>query len=200
MLHYVVLLVGAVIAIAALGVDMTKFTILAGAIGVGLGFGLQNIVNNFVSGLIVLFERPIKVGDVIQIDEATGVVARIGIRATMIRTMNGADIIVPNGKLISDRVTNWTFSNSHRGIELPVSVASGTDPHRVIAVLKEVASAHPLVINDPPPRVLLIKFGATALDFELRAWTSRFEEWGQIRSDLAIAINTALREEHIAVT
>jgi potassium-dependent mechanosensitive channel len=125
---------------------------------------------------------------------------RIGIRATMIRTMNGADVIVPNGKLISDRVTNWTFSNFHRRIELPVSVASGTDPHRIIAVLKEVASAHPQVMSDPPPQVLLIKFGATALDFELRAWTSRFEEWGQIRSDLAIAINTALREEHIAVT
>ena len=199
-LHYVVLVIGAVLAVAAVGVDMTKFTILAGAVGVGLGFGLQNIVNNFVSGLIVLFERPIKVGDVIQIDDATGVVARIGIRATMIRTTNGADVIVPNGKLISDRVTNWTFSKFHRGIELPVSVASGTDPHRVIELLKGVASAHPLVIDDPPPRALLIKFSATTLDFELRAWTSRFEEWGQIRSDLAIAIHAALGEEHIAVT
>jgi small-conductance mechanosensitive channel len=200
MLHYVVLLIGFFLAVAAVGVDMTKFTILAGAFGVGLGFGLQNIVNNFVSGLIVLFERPIKVGDVIQMDDAAGVVARIGIRATVIRTMNGSDIIVPNGKLISDRVTNWTFSNSQRGIELPISVVSGTDPHRVIGVLKGVAAAHPLVIDNPPPQALLVKFGPNALDFELRVWTSRFEEWGQIRSDLAIAINAAFGEEHISVT
>ena len=200
MLHYVVLLIGFFLAIASVGVDMTKFTILVGAFGVGLGFGLQNIVNNFVSGLIVLFERPIKIGDTIQMDDAAGVVARIGIRATVIRTTSGSDIIVPNSKLISDRVTNWTFSNSQRGIELPVSVASSSDPHRVIAVLKGVASAHPLVIDDPPPQALLIKFGPSALDFELRVWTSRFEEWGQIRSDLAIAINTAFGEEHISVT
>ncbi len=200
MLHYVVLLIGFFLTVASVGVDMTKFTILVGAFGVGLGFGLQNIVNNFVSGLIVLFERPIKVGDLIQMDDATGVVAHIGIRATVIRTTSGSDIILPNSKLISDRVTNWTFSNSQRGIELPVSVASGTDPHRVIAVLKEVASAHPLVIDNPPPQAWLIKFGPSALDFELRVWTNRFEEWGQIRSDLAIAINAAFGEERIAVT
>jgi len=198
MLHYVVLLIGFFLAIASIGVDMTKFTILVGAFGVGLGFGLQNVVNNFVSGLIVLFERPIKVGDVIQMDDAAGVVARIGIRATVIRTASGSDIIVPNSKLISDRVTNWTFSNSQRGIELPVSVASGADPHRVITVLKEVAGAHPLVTDNPPPQALLVKFGPSALDFELRVWTNRFEEWGQIRSDLAI--NAAFGEERISVT
>jgi small-conductance mechanosensitive channel len=108
MLHYVILLVGFFVAIAAMGFDMTKFTILAGAFGVGLGFGMQNIVNNFVSGLILLFERPVKVGDVIQLEDTGGAVESLGIRASLIRTWDSSEIIVPNSKLISERVTNWT--------------------------------------------------------------------------------------------
>ncbi|HEX2386254.1 MAG TPA: mechanosensitive ion channel domain-containing protein, partial [Candidatus Binatia bacterium] len=123
--HYVILLAGFFVAVAALGFDMTKVTILAGAFSVGVGFGLQNIFNNFVSGLILLFERPVKIGDVVQIEDASGVVEHIGIRASIIRTPNGSEIIVPNGKLISERLTNWTLSNRQRTIELPVSVAQG---------------------------------------------------------------------------
>src|SRR6202011_704705 len=110
-LHYTVLMIGFFIALAALGVDMTKFTILAGAFSVGVGFGLQNVINNFVSGLIVLFERPIKVGDVIQVGDAIGSVKKIGIRASVVHAQDGSDIIVPNGTLISNQVTNWTFSD-----------------------------------------------------------------------------------------
>ncbi len=113
-LHYVILLLGFFIAIAAFGVDLSKFTILAGAFGVGLGFGLQNIVNNFVSGLILLFERPVKVGDVVQIGEDQGDLKRIGLRASVMRTLQGAEIIVPNGHLISEEVVNWTFSDQLR--------------------------------------------------------------------------------------
>lgn len=178
---------------------MTRFTILAGAFSVGLGFGLQNIVNNFVSGLIVLFERPVKIGDVIQLEGATGVVERIGIRATVIRTAESSEIIVPNGKLISDRVTNWTFSDPQRGIEIAVSVAYNTDPRRVIELLERVAAAHPLVIETPRPQALFTEFGADALNFKLSVWTNRFEQWTQIRSDLAVAIHTVFTEENISI-
>ena len=192
MLHYSVLLLGFYMAAAAAGIDMTKFNILVGAFGVGLGFGLQNIINNFVSGIILLFERPVKVGDVVQMSDASGTVDRIGIRASIIRTGSGSEIIVPNGKLISDQFTNWTLSNRQRGIELPVSVPSSADPCRVIEALTRIAAAHPLVSPKPAPKTLLTDLGTDTMQFQLYAWTDHFEKWTQIRSDLAIAIHAEL--------
>ena len=199
MLHYVILLIGFFAGIAALGVDMTRVTILAGAFSVGVGFGLQNIFNNFVSGLILLFERPINIGDMVQIDDASGFVEHIGIRASIIRTLNGSEIIVPNGKLISERLTNWTLSNRRRNIEISISVARDADPSRVIALLEHTAAAHPLITHDPPPQALVVSLGPDSLGFELRAWTDRIEQWMQVRSELAIAINTALAAEKITL-
>jgi potassium-dependent mechanosensitive channel len=199
MLHYVILLAGFFAAVAALGFDMTKVTILAGAFSVGVGFGLQNIFNNFVSGLILLFERPVKIGDVVQIDDASGVVEHIGIRASIIRTPNGSEIIVPNGKLISERLTNWTLSNRRRTIELPISVAQGADPERVIALLERIAAEHPLVTEEPPPQALVVKLSPDALAFELRAWTAEIDLWMQIRSELAINVSATLAAEHITL-
>jgi potassium-dependent mechanosensitive channel len=174
-------------------------TILAGAFSVGVGFGLQNIFNNFVSGLILLFERPVKIGDVVPIEDASGVVEHIGIRASIIRTPNGSEIIVPNGKLISERLTNWTLSNRRRTIELPVSVAQGADPGRVIALLERVAAEHPLVTDEPPPEALVVKLSPDAVAFELRAWTAEIERWMQIRSELAINVSATLAAEKIAL-
>lgn len=198
-LHYTILLSGFLLGVAALGFDMTKFTILAGAFTVGVGFGLQNIFNNFVSGLILLFERPVQVGDVIQMDDIAGTVDRIGIRASVVRANNGSEIIVPNGKLISERLINWTFSSRRRGIELDVAVAHGADPKRVIELMNAAAIAHPRVEKSPPPQTLLMRMGPDWLGFELRAWTERIEDWLNIRSDLSIAINDALAAEHIAL-
>jgi len=197
MLHYAVLLLGFYMAASAAGIDMTKFNILVGAFGVGLGFGLQNIINNFVSGIILLFERPIKVGDVVQMSDASGVVDRIGIRASIIRTGSGSEIIVPNGKLISDQVTNWTLSNRQRGIEIPVSVPYGSDPCRIIEVLTRIAAAHPLVAAKPAPKALLADLGTDTLQFQLLAWTDQFDQWTQIRSDLAVAIHAELVKQGI---
>lgn len=191
-LHYAILFVGLVMAMGALGLDMTKFTILVGAFGVGIGFGMQTIINNFFSGLILLFERPVKVGDVIQIDDATGVVEKIGIRACTLRTMSGAEIIIPNGSLIAGKVINWTFSSSQRMIEMPVSVAPGADAKKVIAILEETAKANPHITKTPPPRALVVKMGAASLDLEIHASTNRIEDWNQVRSDLAIAMKSAL--------
>ena len=199
MLNYVILLLGFFIAVSSLGYDMTKFTILAGAFGVGLGFGMQNIVNNFVSGLILLFERPVKVGDVVQIDDTTGVVGHIGIRASIIRTSNSAEIIIPNGNLISGKVTNWTLSNRQRGLEIAVAAGASAEPRHVIQLLVTVAAAHPLVVASPAPEAFLTTFSADSFSYQLRAWTNNAERWVQIRSDLSVAIHDALARENIPI-
>jgi len=198
-IHYAILIIGFFAGVGLLGFDLSKLTILAGAFSVGLGFGLQNIINNFVSGLILLFERPIKVGDVIQIDTTEGVVEQIGIRASVVRTTNGSEIILPNAKLISDPVTNWTFSRRQRLIVIPLSVAPGTDGQKVIDALKSAAVGHPAVIKDPPPHALFIDFTGGVLRFELRARTNQFEDWSAIRSELAMAINAALIAQDITI-
>lgn len=199
LLHYVILMAGFFAAIAALGVDMTKFAVLGGAFGVGIGFGLQNIVNNFISGLILLFERPVNVGDVVQVGDSTGQIQRIGIRASVIRIANSSELIVPNSLLISEKVTNWTLSNRQRGIELQVGVAYGTDPRRVIDLLTSVAVAHPLVARAPMPQTLMTDFGADSLNFEIRLWTNDYDKWMQIKSDVAVAVNDALAAAGIAI-
>jgi potassium-dependent mechanosensitive channel len=198
-LHYSILLVGFVVALGALGIDLTKITILAGAFSVGVGFGLQNVINNFVSGLILLFERPIKIGDVIEIEGTVGEVRRIGIRACVIRTGQGSEIIVPNGTLISNQVTNWTLSDRARAIEVSVNVLPGANSQRVVELLKTTATSEPGVASEPAPQVYVVNFSAGAVTFQLRAWTDRYQDWARVRSDLAVAVNSALVEERIAI-
>ena len=199
MLHYVILLLGFFVGLGALGIDLTKVTILAGAFSVGIGFGLQNVINNFVCGLILLFERPIKVDDVIEVGGKVGEVSRIGIRASVIRTADGSEVIVPNGSLISTQVTNWTFSDRKRAIEVSVNVTGGEDPQRVVELLKRTAASHPDVAKDPVPQVHVVNFSAGAVTFQLRAWTDRYQDLAQVRSDLSIAINDTLTRENIAI-
>jgi potassium efflux system protein len=199
MLHYAILLLGLFIALGALGIDLTKITILAGAFSVGIGFGLQNVINNFVSGLILLFERPIKIGDIIEVSGIAGEVRRIGIRASVIRTADGSEVIVPNGSLISSNVTNWTFSDVLRAIEVSVNVVRGADPQRVFELLKSTATGHPGVAKEPSPQVYVVNFAAGAITFQLRVWTDQYQEWAQLRSDLSVAVNDALAREKIAI-
>jgi small-conductance mechanosensitive channel len=195
--HYAILLIGFLIGLALLGFNLTKLTVLAGAFGVGLGFGMQNIVNNFVSGIILLFERLVKVGDVIQLEDTEGVVRRIGIRASVIRTSSGSEIIVPNAKLISDPVTNWTFSQRRRLITLPIAVSSEAEPKRVIDVLTKVAKAHPLVSKETPVQAILTNLNNGTANFELGVWIEQPEDWQMVRSDLFMAIKSSLAREHI---
>jgi len=194
LLHYGVLLLGFLLAIAALGIDLNKVTILAGAFGVGLGFGLQGMVNNFVSGLIVLLERPMHVGDAIQMGDVAGEVRRIGIRSTTVQTAEGADVIVPNASLVAEKVTNWTLSRHVRRVDVPVGVAYGTPPEKVLELLRGVAAAHPHVAARPAPEALFLEFADGALKFELRAWTDHFDRWLTIKSDLNIAVYAALQD------
>jgi len=199
LVNYSILVVGFFIGIALLGFDLTRLTILVGAFGVGLGFGLQNIINNFVSGIILLFERPIKVGDVIQLGGSEGVVKHIGIRASIVRIANGSEFIVPNGSLISDTVTNWTYTDRLRRIDLSVSVACPADPRQVMELLVGAAAEQPLALKDPPPQALLGGFAGDSMSFELRIWTSQSEEWSRIRSELALAVRATLAKHNLTV-
>jgi potassium efflux system protein len=197
LLHYVVLVVGFFMALGALGIDLTKITIVAGAFSVGVGFGLQNIFNNFVSGIILLFERPIKIGDVVEVGGTVGEVQHIGIRASVIRTAEGSEIIVPNGLLISGQVTNWTFSDRRRAVEVAISVAAGADLQRVTELLRNAAASLPGVAKEPAPQVYAGNFAAGAVAFQVRAWTDRYQDWAQVRSDLSVTLADALRRESI---
>jgi potassium-dependent mechanosensitive channel len=196
-LHYTVLMIGFFIALAALGVDMTKFTILAGAFSVGVGFGLQNVINNFVSGLIVLFERPIKVGDVIQVGDAIGSVKKIGIRASVVHAQDGSDIIVPNGTLISSQVTNWTFSDRLRAISAQIQIPRNVDQRAAGELLKQSANETLGVVKNPAPQAFITTLGSKTLTLELRAWTDQYEDWMKIQSDLWAAINRKLENQNI---
>ena len=197
--YYLVLLLGLGIALSAAGFQTSQLTIVFGALGVGIGFGLQGVVNNFVSGLILMFERPIQPGDVVDISGTSGQVRDIGMRATRIKTFEGADVIVPNGTLLSDKLTNWTLLDRSRRIEVSIGLAYGTEPNRAIEVLDAVARDTPGVATEPAPTVLFMGFGASTLDFSLRAWTHDFDRWINIRSDLMTRMVDALRQADIEI-
>ena len=199
LIRYGIILIGFVVAILALGVDLNRVTLIAGALGVGVGIGLQNAVANFVSGLILLLERRIHVGDSIQIGDLQGQVRAIGSRASTIRTWDGAEVIVPNAGLTSERVTNWTLSDQLRRVAVPVGVSYTADPEGVMAILGDVARSHPKALPDPAPAVLCTGFGESALNFELRVWTARSAEAESVSSQLAVAVHAALTAAKIEI-
>ena len=196
--NYIIYGVGVAMAASAIGLGGTQLTVVIGALGVGIGFGLQDIVNNFVSGLILIFERPIRVGDTIQTVEHWGRVERIGIRASTIRSLEGAEIIVPNGDLIAREVINWTRSDDMRRIEVFVGVAYGTEPEVVLEILGRVADEHPLTLGEPAPKAQLIGFGESSLDFRLRCWTP-VEDWPDVHGDLHVALNKELKKAGVTI-
>jgi small-conductance mechanosensitive channel len=196
--HYSIVSIGFLIALAAAGIELNQFAILFGALGVGIGFGLQTLVNNFVSGLILMFERPIQVGDTVEVGTLVGTVKRIGIRSSIIRTFSGAEVIVPNGNLIAGELINWTFSDSLRRIELQVGVAYGTDPKQVLDILMNTATAHEKTLDNPEPQSLFKEFGDSSLNFEIRVWTAD-PMWLQVSSDIMTNINAALAEAGITI-
>ena len=201
--NYTILAIGFLIAFSAAGMDFQNIALLAGAFGIGIGFGLQGIVNNFLSGLILIFERPIQVGDTIEFQANSGPmmaqVKRIGIRSSIVRSFDGAEVIMPNANLIANDVTNWTKSDQLRRIEVTVGVAYGTDPEQVLAILHEVADNHPDVLKRPEPMALFIGFGDSALEFSLRAWTSDFDKYLILRSEITTAVHGALSRAEITI-
>lgn len=199
LLHYALVLIGFTIALSLLGVTMQNFVIIGGAFGIGIGFGLQNIVSNFVSGLILLFERPIKVGDMIMLDSEWAIVRSIGLRSTTIETFDLSEIIVPNSDLVSQKVTNWTLSNEQSRVVVPVGVAYGSDVALVLSLLKGCAEKHPKVLDAPIPSVIFVAFGDSSLDFELRAWVANVKDRLSTRSDLLQAIDAEFRKANVEI-
>jgi small-conductance mechanosensitive channel len=189
---------GVIFAISAAGIDMGKFGMIAGALGVGIGFGLQNIVQNFISGLILIFERPIQVGDTVEVNNLLGQVKDIGVRASNVVTYDGAEVVVPNSNLISNDLINWTLSDSRKRVEIKVGAAYGTDPNKVLEILKNAASNHPNVVKNPEPRALFEGFGDSSLDFRLLFWVN-FELGLGTKSDIAIEIYNKFAEEGIEI-
>ena len=198
MVNYGIITIAFFIALAMAGFDLSRFAIIAGALSVGIGFGLQNVVNNFVSGLILAFERPISVGDSVEVGTMMGRVSRIGIRSSVVRTFDGSEVIVPNADFISKEVVNWTLSDVTRRQILPVGVAYGSNPHQVLELLVRVALEHPEVLDEPEPYALFIGFGNSSLDFELRCWCP-FNDGLRIKTELNLAIHDALAESGIEI-
>jgi len=196
--RYGIILMGFLIALAAAGVDFSKLTLLVSALGVGIGFGLQNVVNNFVSGLILVFEHPVQVGDFVEVGTTFGEVRKIGFRASVLRTPDGADVIIPNSELVGTRFVNWSLYDWLRRISISVNVAYGTDPNRVIEILVGVARKHPAVLSDPAPLAVFDRFGESALGFTLLCW-SFVDRVFEARSELTIAINNAFKEAGIEI-
>ena len=197
--YYALVLIGLMVALAAAGFETSQFALIFGALGVGIGFGLQNVVNNFVSGLILMFERPIQPGDVVEVSGTSGKVRAIGMRATTLTTFEGADVIVPNGTLLSEKLINWTLSDMNRRIDVDVGVAYGSDSRRVMALLNEVAIGTPGISPEPVPAIVFKGFGASSLDFGIRAWTNDFGDWVTIRTEMTARVYEALAKEGIEI-
>ena len=196
--NYLIIGFGILVAMVAAGIDLSSFALLAGALGVGIGFGLQDFVRNFISGLILIFERPIQIGDAVQVDDLSGKVLKIGIRSSIVKTWEGAEVIVPNGNLISNKLVNWTLSDQLRRIDIKVGVAYGTDVALVMKTLLKCAKDQKDILTNPAPYVLFNDFAESCLEFELRSWTSH-PDWIFIRSDIRIAIDEAFAKEKIVI-
>lgn len=190
--RYIILLVGFLIIVQTVGINLTTLNVLAGAVGIGVGFGLQNVASNFISGLIILFERPVKVGDRIQVGGVDGKVVGIGARSTQVRTNDNITIIVPNSKFIEENVINWSFANQSVRFRVPVGVAYDSDLNLVKKLLLEVADENADVLREPKPAVRLIKFGDSSIDLQLWIWT---KEKLQRKTVLISRLNFAIWEK-----
>ena len=199
-LKYLILTIGFIVIIQTVGINLSSLTILLGALGVGIGFGLQNVTNNFVSGIIILFERPIKVGDRIEVASVAGNVIKISMRATTIITNDNISIIVPNSEFISSTVINWSHADRNVRFNFPVGVAYKEDPEKVKNLLLKVAGENEGVLKSPGPDVLFDDYGDSSLNFNLRVWTSRYiDRPGVLKSQLYYEIFKRFKEAGVEI-
>jgi small-conductance mechanosensitive channel len=199
-IRYIVLVIGIIIVLQSAGINLSAITVLAGALGVGIGFGLQNITNNFVSGIIILFERPIKVGDRIELGDVSGDVISISMRSTTIVTNDNISIIVPNSDFISSKVINWSHTDRNIRFNFPVSVSYNEDPQNIKKLLLEVVTDNKSILNEPKPDVLFKGFGDSSLDFNLRVWTREYiNRPNVLRSQIYYAVFEKFKKHNIEI-
>lgn len=198
--RYVIITFGVVIILQTLGINLSSLTILAGALGLGIGFGLQNITNNFVSGIIILIERPIKVGDRIEVGKIAGDVVDISMRATTIVTNDNIAMIVPNSEFISSSVINWSYTDRKVRFNFPLGVSYKENPEKIREILIDVALQNDGVMENPKPDVLFTEFGDSSLNFNLRVWTSKYiDRPGVLKSQLYYEIFKRFKQEGIEI-
>ncbi len=198
--QYLIIVFGAFIIIQNIGINLGSLNVLAGALGVGIGFGLQNIANNFISGLIILFERPIKVGDRIEVGSISGDVIKVAPRATTLTTNDNISIIIPNSEFINKQVINWSHNDRSVRLHIPVGVSYNEDPSQIRSILEEVAGQHTSVLKHPAPQVLFVAYGDSSLNFDLLIWTSHYISRPIIlRSELYYAIFEKFKEHNIEI-
>ena len=197
--HYIIVFVGLIIALQFIGINLSGLAVVFGFLSVGIGFGLQNITSNFVAGLILLFERPIKVGDRVTVDDKEGDVQNIKIRSTTIKTLNNISIIVPNEKFISSSVINWSYGDLKIRVDLEVGVSYNSDLDTVLRALYEVASENKEVLNEPKPEVHLREFGDSSWNMNLRIWINDPKRFYYVRSDVNCAIVRKFKKYNIEI-
>ena len=197
-IRYFIIAFGFVLALSSLGINLSKFNLMAGALGVGIGFGLQTVISNFISGLILVFERPILPGDTVEVNNLLGKVSRIGIRSSSIRTFDGAEVIVPNNNLIANDLINWTLSDSVKRVEILIGTTYDANPNDVLKILFTIANDFPDILKDPPPLALFSNFGDSSLNFRLLFWVP-YEIGLQIKSDVSIEIYNRFEEANIEI-
>ncbi len=199
-IRYTLVILGLFIIFQTTGIDLSAIGLLVGALGIGIGFGLQNITNNFISGVVILFERPVKVGDRIEVDDLAGNIVNISARATTIITNDNIAVIIPNSELISTRVINWSHNNRNVRFNFPVGVSYKENPEIIRKLLFEVADANSGVLKKPAPDVLFEKFGESSLDFNLRVWTDEYSDLPNVlKSQLYYAIFKKFKEHNIEI-
>jgi small-conductance mechanosensitive channel len=197
LIHYTILVIGFFVALETVGLSLSSLAIVAGFLSVGIGFGLQNIASNFISGLILLFERPIKVGDMVTVDDNIGTIQSINLRATEVKTVDNIDIIIPNSAFVEQNVTNWSHGEEKIRLRCPFGVAYGSDTELVKEVAEQVARNHEEVLDDPEPACLFQGFGDSALNFELRFWVSSPRKRAKILSEINFDLDEVCRGEGI---
>jgi len=197
-IRYFIIAFGFILALSSLGVELSKFNLMAGALGLGIGFGLQTIVSNFISGLILVFERPILPGDTVEVNNLLGTVNRIGVRSSTISTFDGAEVVVPNNNLISNDLINWTLSNNIKRVEILVGTTYGSDPNKILKILDDVAQEYEDALKTPPPMALFSEFGDSSLNFKLRFWVP-YEIGLQAKSDVSINVYNRFKEMGVEI-
>ncbi len=197
-IRYLIIAFGIVLALSSLGIDLGKFNLMAGALGLGIGFGLQTVVSNFISGLILVFERPIHVGDTVEVNNLLGTVNRIGVRSSSVITFDGAEVVVPNNNLIANDLINWTLSDSIKRVEILIGTTYGSDPNQILKILVDAAMTSEDTLKTPAPQALFSEFGDSSLNFKLRFWV-HYESGLQAKSDVSIAIYNMFAKHGIEI-